>query len=218
VLFGVEPEILRRTVLPLGEWSKDEVREHARRFGLALHDKPESQDICFAPDRNYARVVRSRRPDAFRAGPIRHVDGRELGEHGGIAHFTIGQRRGLNVAVGSPLYVVDIDAETATVFVGPSEAVLSQTAVASDVKWLSDPPTEPVRADVKIRYNHTPAPAEITPLPDGRVQARFEAPQPAVTPGQAMVFYLGDEVMGGGWIERRACGGAAASSSGKDGA
>jgi tRNA-specific 2-thiouridylase len=203
VLFGIAPDVLRRTRFPLGEMTKEEVRTHARRLGLTLHDKPESQDICFVPDGDYARVVRSRRPDAFRRGRIRHVDGRVLGEHDGLAHFTIGQRRGLGVAVGSPLYVTDLDPETNTVSVGPRGALLSGTAVAADVRWLCEVPTEPFRAHVKIRYHHAAAPAEVEPVPNGRVCVRFDTPQPAVTPGQAMVFYRGDEVLGGGWIRRR---------------
>ena len=203
VLFSIDPDILRRTLLPLGELTKDEVRAHARRFGLALHDKPESQDICFVPDGDYARVVLSRRPDAARPGVIRHVDGRVLGEHDGLVRFTIGQRRGLGVATGSPIYVTGLNAATGEVTVGPREALLSPTAVASGVSWLVDEPLEPIRAEVRIRYQHAPAPAMVEPLPGGRVRVEFDEPQPAVTPGQAIVFYNGDEVLGGGWIDGR---------------
>jgi len=203
VLFGIDPRVLRRTLFPLGRMTKEEVRAYARRLGLTLHDKPESQDICFVPDRDYARVVRARRPEAFRRGQIRHVDGRLLGEHEGLPHFTIGQRRGLRVAAGSPIYVADLDPATNTVTVGPREAVLSRTPTATRVSWLCEAPSEPIRADVKIRYHHKAAPAEVVPLPDARVCACFDEPQLAVTPGQAMVFYRGDEVLGGGWISNR---------------
>lgn len=202
VLFGVRPEVLRRTIFPLGEMTKDEVRAHARRFGLALHDKPESQDICFVPDGDYGRLVKSHRPDAFRTGRIQHVDGRILGRHDGVSNFTIGQRRGLGVAVGSPVYVSDLDATTATVTVGPRNAVLSDTVLVDQVSWLCDPDHR-FRADVKIRYHHNAAPAEVVLLPDDDVRVEFDEPQAAVTPGQAAVFYHGDEVIGGGWIKGR---------------
>jgi tRNA-uridine 2-sulfurtransferase len=202
VLFGVEPAVLRKTVFPLGGLTKEQVRAHARRFGLTLHDKPESQDICFVPDGNYARVVRSRRPGAFRPGRIRHVDGRDLGPHEGLAHFTIGQRRGLRVALGSPLYVVDLDAQTATVTVGPREAVLSETTTATRMAWLRPAPAMPFRADAQIRYNHTAAAAEVRLLSQDKIRVRFDEPQPAVTPGQALVLYQDDEIVAGGWIAR----------------
>jgi tRNA-specific 2-thiouridylase len=182
--------------------TKDEVRGHARRFGLALHDKPESQDICFVPNQDYAPIVRDRRPDAFRPGPIRHVDGRVLGEHSGLAQFTIGQRRGVNVAVGQPVYVSHLDLETNTVTVGPKEALESNRATASRVNWLSgEAPSGPIRAGIKIRYQHTPASGSVEPLAADRVAVQFDQPQPAITPGQAMVFYQGEEVLGGAWID-----------------
>lgn len=201
VLFGVAPDTLRRTLFPLGELCKDEVRSHARRFGLALHDKPESQDICFVPDRDYARVVRQRRPDAITPGEIRHVDGRILGRHDGIAHFTVGQRRGVRVATGSPVYVSQLDADSATVTVAPHDSLLAEVACASRMQWLCPIPESAFRATVRIRYNHRAAAATVNPLPDGRVEAHFDEPQFAVTPGQALVIYDGDEVLGGGWID-----------------
>lgn len=204
VLFGIGAETLRQTLFPLGEMTKMEVRDHARRFGLALHDKPESQDICFVPDGDYARLVRSRRRSAFVPGEIRHVDGRLLGTHDGLANFTIGQRRGLRVATGSPIYVTGLDASTQTVFVGSRDAVMSPTVSVSGVNWLMEPPKSPIRADVQIRYHHVAAPAVIHPCAEpGAVRIEFDEPQAAVTPGQAAVFYAGDEVIGGGWIESR---------------
>jgi tRNA-specific 2-thiouridylase len=203
VLFGMNPAALRRAVFPLGEMTKEQVRDSARRLGLSLHDKPESQDICFVPDRDYARLVHQRRPEAFRPGPIQHVDGRTVGRHEGLAHFTIGQRRGLRVAEGRPVYVTDLDRATNTVTVGPRESLLSRTATADRVTWLCRPPTEPIRAEVQIRYHHQAAPAEIRPLPGDRVRVVFDEPQLAITPGQAMVFYRHQEVLGGGWIDGR---------------
>lgn len=201
VLFGVEPNILRRTRFPLGDMSKGEVREAARRFGLAVHDKPESQDICFAPDRDYARVVKKYRPDAFTSGTIRHVDGRILGRHDGLPNFTVGQRRGLRVAVGTPVYVSELDADTGDVVVGPQEAVTSREVEASRVGWLIDAPSTAFRALARIRYNHEAAPALVQPFENDRVRITFDEPQWAVTPGQALVLYDGDEVLGGGWID-----------------
>jgi tRNA-specific 2-thiouridylase len=203
VLFSVAPAILRRVRFPLGELTKDEVREHARRLGLALHDKPESQDICFVPDGDYARLVRTRKADAFVPGRIRHVDGRDLGGHDGLPNFTIGQRRGLRVALGEPVYVVDLEPESGTVVIGPKSALLCKTAAAANVNWLISPPVAPFRAEVQIRYSHSAAPAEVAPTPNGEVSVTFDNPQPAVTPGQAMVFYRGDQVLGGGWITRQ---------------
>jgi len=202
-LFSIEPAVLRRARFPLGDLTKDEVREHARRFGLALHDKPESQDICFVPDGDYARLVRARRADAFTPGRIRHIDGRDLGGHDGLPNFTVGQRRGLRVALGEPMYVTDLEPESRTVVIGPRSALLCKTALAASVSWLIPPPTASFRAEVQIRYNHAAASAEVTPGTTGAVSVIFDEPQPAVTPGQAMVFYSGDQVLGGGWITRQ---------------
>ncbi|MCA9256611.1 MAG: tRNA 2-thiouridine(34) synthase MnmA, partial [Phycisphaerales bacterium] len=188
---------------PLGGLSKPQVRELAEEMGLEIAGKADSQDICFVPDGDYARLVRSRTEQGFAPGDIRHVDGRTLGEHAGTAHYTIGQRRGLGVAVGEPVYVADIDTATNTVTVGPRESVLSTSLLVSEVSWLCPTPTEPIRADAKIRYHHDAATATITPLADSRVRVEFDAPQAAITPGQAAVFYDGDEVLGGGWIDGR---------------
>jgi len=202
VLFGLSPAILARVLLPIGDLPKDEVRRHARRLGLALHDKPESQDICFVPGRNYAELVRQRRPAALQPGEIRHVDGRLLGRHNGLAGFTIGQRRGLRVATGEPLYVVDLDPVTQTVTVGERNAVFRDTVFAEEVSWINRPSASRFRAELQIRYHHLAAPAEVTLSADGRLHGRFEEPQAAITPGQGLVVYAGDEVLGGGWITR----------------
>ncbi len=200
VLFGLARDMLPRTMLPIGGMTKDEVRDHARRFGLTLCDKPDSVDICFVPDRDYARVVRERRPEAFVDGPIVNSDGHELGRHGGIANFTIGQRRGVGVAVGLPIYVTRIDPDSRSVTVGPKEALAVEEFVAERARWLVPTPAGPIRAAVQIRYQHRAAPATVEPLSGDRVRVRFDEPQTAVTPGQAAVFYDGDAVLGGGWI------------------
>lgn len=202
VLFGIPHAARARTLFPVGDLPKSAVREHARRLGLALHDKPESQDICFVPDRDYAGVVRARRPEAFEPGEIRHTDGRVLGHHDGLPGFTIGQRHGLRVAVGSPVYVTALDPDTSTVVVGPREQTASRTLTADRMDWWIDPPTAPFLADARIRYNHVAAPALVTPLPDRCIRVEFDLPQTAITPGQAVVLYSGDEVVAGGWIEK----------------
>ncbi len=201
VLFGIGRDILPQTIFPLGELTKAEVREHARRLGLIVSDKPESQDICFAPDRDYARIVRERHPEGFTPGIILDTAGKQVGRHEGIAHFTIGQRRGTGVAAGSPVYVVRIDAASNTVVVGPRTELARDTLETSQTQWLVDPPTSPLRAKVKIRYAHPAASAAVEPLAPDRVRVRFDEPQQAITPGQAAVFYADDVVLGGGWID-----------------
>jgi len=201
VLFGLARDILPRTLLPLGELTKQQVRDHARRIGLPVSDKPESQDICFAPDRDYARVVRQRHPEALREGPILDTAGRQVGTHPGIAHFTVGQRRGLGVAAGAPIYVVRIDPDSNTVVVGSRRELARDSLIAARVQWLIDPPANALRATVQIRYAHPGAHAVVEPLAPYRARVHFESPQLAITPGQAAVFYADDIVLGGGWIE-----------------
>jgi len=201
VLFGLPRTMLPRTLLPIGDLTKEQVREDARRFGLSVSDKPESQDICFAPDRDYARIVRRFHPEAFVEGPIVNAQGTPIGRHRGIAHFTIGQRRGLNVAMGVPIYVTRIDARNNAIVVGTADDLASDHLAASGVQWLADPPPHPFRADVKIRSTHPAASATVEAIGPDRVHVRFDEPQTAVTPGQAAVFYAGDVVLGGGWID-----------------
>ena len=203
-LFAVPPERLERIRLPVGEFSKDEVRRVARDVGLPVHDKPESQEVCFVRG-TVADLVRERRPDLVKPGPVLDLAGRQLGRHEGIVNFTIGQRRGLGIALGRPQYVVDIRPADAAIIVGPAEAVLSGGLLAEQTIWHEPPPREPIRADVQIRYRHAAAPAWLTrldPRPDGSeaAEVKFDQPQPAVTPGQAAVFYRDDRVLGGGWI------------------
>ncbi len=201
VLFGIDRGMLARALFPIGGLSKDQVRSEARRFGLKISEKHESQDICFVPDRDYARLVRERRPEVFREGPIVDRSGHEVGRHEGVVNFTIGQRRGLGVAAGHPIYVTRIDVARNTVFVGGKEDLARDVLEANRVHWLTDPPAGAFRAEVQIRYSHRAAPATVELLPGERFRARFDAGQIAITPGQAAVLYEGDAVLGGGWIE-----------------
>jgi tRNA-specific 2-thiouridylase len=201
VLFPIPPERLERVRLPLGEKTKDQTRALARQFGLAVRDKPESQEICFVTG-TIEDLVRERRPELVRPGAIVDLEGKELGRHRGIVNFTIGQRRGLGVAAGRPRYVVAIRPATAEVVVGPAEALRAGGLEAADVVWHEAVPAEPVRTEVQIRYRHAAAPAWLERRGADRAIVRFDEPQPAVTPGQAAVFYRDDRVLGGGWIEK----------------
>ncbi|MCP4247824.1 MAG: tRNA 2-thiouridine(34) synthase MnmA [bacterium] len=206
VLFGLRREVLDRVLLPIGQLTKQEVRETAARFGLPVCDKPDSVEICFVPDRDYARLVRERRPEAFVPGDV--VDGRGdiLGRHDGVPNFTIGQRRGLGIAAGHPLYVTRLNVLDNTVGVGDRTALLARRFLVGRVNFLVDPPVPAgapgFRADVKMRYQHPAAPAVVELREDGTAQVTYDQPQSAITPGQAAVFYDGDVVLGGGWIER----------------
>jgi len=200
VLFGVKPAVLPRVLFPVGELTKAEVREVARRRGLPNCDKPDSVEICFVPDRDYARVVRERRPEAFTTGDVIDEAGRKVGEHKGLPHYTIGQRRGLRIAMGVPIYVTELRTEDNTVRVGDSDALLRKALIADRVNYLAEPPECPFRAQVKVRYLHTAADATVHPLGADSVRVVFDEPQRAIAPGQAAVFYDGDAVLGGGWI------------------
>jgi tRNA-specific 2-thiouridylase len=202
---------LARSLFPLGEMSKPEVRAVARESNLVgVAEKSESQEICFVPDGKYAAFIdryleaedeTERIPGA---GEIVSTSGRVLARHDGIHRYTVGQRRGLGISSERPLYVVSIDAESNRVVVGHEEELLNDEFVAAGVNWIAfDEPQLPVRAEVRVRYRHQPAPALVTPLENNRARIRFDTPQRAITPGQATVFYRGDEVLGGGWIVRR---------------
>ena len=201
-LFGVDRRVLDRVLLPVGGLTKDEVREIAGRFGLPVRDKPDSVEICFVPDQDYARLVRERRPGAFCPGDVVDSQGRVLGRHEGIGQFTIGQRRGLRIAVGHPMYVTRIDAAANTITIGPREELLCRSFAAGRLNFLTDVVGDAFRAEVKIRYLHRAAPAGVELCGDGTAVVTFDEPQSAVTPGQAAVFYDGDVVIGGGWIDR----------------
>ncbi len=206
-LFGLKQEQLARTMFPLGEMTKAEVREMAREMGIAVARKPDSQEICFVPDGDYAAFVeayaREQGGGAAARGEVVDSNGRVLGEHGGVHHFTVGQRRGIKVAAGEPLYVIATEPDSQRVIVGRNEELLRAELTARDVNWVSmGPVAGPVRAEVKIRNRHRAAAATMERAgAEDRVRVRFDEPQRAVTPGQAAVFYSGDTVLGGGWIE-----------------
>ncbi|MHC4697829.1 MAG: tRNA 2-thiouridine(34) synthase MnmA [Planctomycetota bacterium] len=202
VLFGLSRTILDRLMFPIGDCTKAQVRELAARFDLPNRDKPDSVEICFVPDRDYARVVRERRPDAFASGDVVNSAGEVIGRHKGIGCYTIGQRRGLGIAAGRPIYVTRLSVLDNTVTVGDGDELLSNGLIGDEVNYLLDVPDEPFRAEVKIRYLHTAAPAIVHPLSDNKVRVVFDRPQRAITPGQAVVFYDGDTVLGGAWINR----------------
>lgn len=206
-LFGLTQAQLARTLFPLGGMVKTQVRELAKELGLPVADKNDSQEICFVPNGDYAAFIdayfREKGLDATQThGEIVDTSGRVRGQHTGTHHYTVGQRRGLRVAAGEPLYVIATDPKTQRVVVGRNEELLRTSLVAADVNWISiAAPQEPRRAAVKIRNKHVPAPATLLPTADERkIEVRFDEPQRAVTPGQAAVFYDGDLVLGGGWI------------------
>lgn len=201
-LYAMGQEELSRTLFPLGGRTKTEVRRIAKRMGLAVADKSESQEICFVPDDDYAGFLKDRVPDAFRPGPVVDLDGRVIGKHNGIAHFTIGQRRGMGVAASERLYVVSVNAASNTVVAGPDEALRSTGLFASGVSYVSGVrPDGPFKARVKIRYRHKEAEAVVTPVGASGAQVAFAVPQRAVAPGQSVVFYRRGTILGGGTIE-----------------
>jgi tRNA-specific 2-thiouridylase len=206
-LWELTQQQLSRAWFPLGEMAKAEVRQVARDHSLAVAEKSESQEICFVPDGNYSgfidRYLEAENDEGRLPGSGEIVDaaGAIVGQHSGIHRYTIGQRRGIGISAAQPLYVIGIDAARNRVVVGNQDELLRQEFAAAGVNWTAfEPPTEAVRADVRVRYRHTPAPATITPLANRRVRVVFDEPQRAITPGQTTVFYRGDEVVGGGWI------------------
>ncbi|HEY1802450.1 MAG TPA: tRNA 2-thiouridine(34) synthase MnmA [Terriglobales bacterium] len=205
-LFGLTQEQLSRTLFPLGNMTKPQVRELARQHGLALAEKPDSQEICFVPGGDYKNFIDAylaeqgdRLPDT--AGELVTTTGEVLGEHAGIHNFTVGQRKGLGVATGSPLYVIEIKGDKRQVVVGGQENLYSQTLRAKRINLISvEKLDKPMRVSIKIRHRHEPASAVIEQISQDEIMATFDQPQRAVTPGQAAVFYAGDVVVGGGWI------------------
>ena len=205
-LFGLTQEQLSRTLFPLGHMNKPQVRELAREHHLALAEKPDSQEICFVPGGDYKRFIDAylneqgeQLPDT--SGELVTTDGKVLGQHEGVHKFTVGQRKGLGVATGSPLYVININGAEGKVTVGGNDDLLSRTLIAHKLNWIAiDELREPLRVTAKIRHRHEPAPAVLENAPSGEVRVTFDQPQRAITPGQAVVFYDGDIVVGGGWI------------------
>lgn len=201
VLFGLRRSLLPHLLFPIGGYRKDEVRALAREAGLGIAEKPDSVEICFVPDNDHAAFIKRRRPELATAGNIVDRSGNVLAPHDGIENFTIGQRKGLGFGSAGRRYVLEIVPESHDVVIGDKEELLAPGLVASRINWLIDPPTQPLVCQAKIRYRHTAAPACVTATGEGGARVEFEEPQSAITPGQAVVFYEGNRVLGGGWIE-----------------
>jgi tRNA-specific 2-thiouridylase len=217
-LFSLTQAQLAHAAFPVGGLTKDEVRDEARRLGLRVADKPDSQEICFVPDGDYASFVATRLPHAPRDGAIVDADGHTLGTHAGVHRYTVGQRKGLGLSAPAPLYVLRIDAASRQVTVGPRTALEQATLWATGVNWISGAAPDGWRPiSAQIRHRHAPAAGRVRALPDQRAEVEFDSPQTAITPGQAVVFYdrtapsgdgaaealpSGETVLGGGWIER----------------
>ena len=202
MLHTLGQEELERSLFPIGEQTKGETRAHARRLGLPVAGKPDSQELCFVPRADGGAFLEERAPHLVREGEVVDPDGRVLGAHAGAHRFTIGQRRGLGVSTGERSYVVDVDPAANRVVVGPGELLARRGLVAESVTWVLEPPSGPVEAEVQIRYNADAVPAIVEPLPGDAAHITFRAPQRAIAPGQSAVFYAGDEVLGGGTIAR----------------
>ena len=205
-LFGLTQEQLSRTLFPLGEMCKPEVRTMAAGHGLELAQKPDSQEICFIPGGSYSQFLRAYLEEGGRelpdsAGELVSTTGEVIGQHNGIHGFTVGQRKGLGLSAPEPLYVLKIHPDSHRVEVGPDSDLYARELRANRLNWVSiAAPAMPVRVTVKIRHRHEPAPAMLRVTDEGEVQVSFDEPQRAITPGQSAVFYQGDEVAGGGWI------------------
>jgi tRNA-specific 2-thiouridylase len=202
VLYVMTQERLARAMFPLGELTKDETRRLAEDLGLHVAGKPESQEICFVPTRDYRDYLREHDPAALRPGPIRDGDGRVIGTHQGIAFYTVGQRRGLGIASRAPLFVREIWPEENTLVVSDEASLYRDSASVEGVNWVAiEPPARPVRVTAKPRYKAEEVPATLEPVGAAAVRVIFDTPQRAVTPGQTIVFYDGDVVVGGGTLE-----------------
>ena len=207
VLYGVTQEQLARTRMPAGGYTKEEIRQIAADLGLLVADKPDSQEICFIPDHDYARFIEKKSGIRCPEGNFVDREGHILGRHRGITHYTVGQRKGLGLAFGRPMFVTEIRPQTNEVVLGENADVFSGRLTCSQVNWMAfDGLREPRRVTPTIRYSHPGAPCEIRPLGPDRVECVFDESQRAVTPGQSVVFYDGDYVAGGGVIESGACG------------
>ncbi|MGL4423816.1 MAG: tRNA 2-thiouridine(34) synthase MnmA [Gemmataceae bacterium] len=202
VLHGIQRAMLNKLLFPVGGHTKPEIRSIAREAGLlGVAEKPDSVEICFVPSGKHVDVVRSRRPDAQTAGEFITKEGTVLGTHDGIDRFTVGQRKGLGLGGGGKRFVLEVIPETHQVVLGDAEDLLATGLMASRINWLIDRPTERVSCEAKIRYKHAAVPAELLATADGGAELRFQQPQTAVTPGQAVTLYSGSRVLGGGWIE-----------------
>jgi tRNA-uridine 2-sulfurtransferase len=201
VLFGIRRDYLPRILFPVGDYEKGRIRQLARGLGLRVAEKKDSQEICFVTRGDYADFVRRRRGGEELSGEIVTTDGQVVGHHAGIESFTIGQRKGLGVAFGEPRFVVRLEPQTHRVVIGRREELACTQISARDTNWLIDEPAEPIRCHVKIRYLSTPVGATVHALAGKRLMAELDEPKHGVAPGQALVCYDGDRVLGGGWIE-----------------
>ena len=200
-LYHLNQKSLQHFLMPLGRYTKVETRQLAEEFNLPVAHKPDSQEICFVPHDDYKAYLEDKVPEALKPGDIVDVHGRVLGRHHGVPLYTIGQRRGLGIAAKTPLYVVDLDMKRSRVIVGENKDVFVQGLLANDLNWITiDELVEPMQVTAKVRYGTKEGAATVTPLPDGSVRVMFEEAQRAVTPGQSVVFYDGDKVIGGGII------------------
>ncbi len=204
-LFATTQDQLDFLRFPLGAWTKDVTRQHAERLGLLVCNKPDSQDICFVPNGDYASIVKKIRPEAEKIGEIVHVDGRVLGEHKGVIHYTIGQRKGLGIGGGyndnnDPYYVVHVDPVANQVIVGPKEALARDVIIINDCNWLTEIPEAGIKIDVKLRSVSQASPATLYKTNDGNAELHLDSAQYGIAPGQAAVCYENGRVLGGGWI------------------
>jgi tRNA-specific 2-thiouridylase len=203
-LFSLTQAQLAQAIFPIGGLAKEAVRAYARSRRLPVADKPDSQEICFVPDNDYAGFIAGRAPDTVHDGVIVDQEGRVLSRHGGIHRFTVGQRKGLGLPAspsGAPMYVLALSRADHQVVVGPKTALERTVLTAADVNWIVEEPRTPLTVTAQIRHRHRAAPATVRVLGPARVELTFDTPQIAVTPGQALVIYDGDLVLGGGWIE-----------------
>ncbi len=204
-LFSLNQAQLATAMFPVGDLTKEEVRERARGLGLKTADKPESQDICFVTGEKYSDFIHRQTGGDFRPGDIVDTSGRVLGKHAGLPRYTVGQRRGLGISAPRPYYVLRVDAPRNRIVVGHEEELGRTEFTVSETNWIihlpEDAEREGVRAGVRIRHRHDPRPARVFPLPQGRARVALDDPERGVAPGQAAVFYREDEVLGGGWIE-----------------
>ena len=201
VLFGIDRQRLPRMIFPVGGYRKEEIRQIAAQIGLRVADKRDSQEICFVPDQDHARLVKQRRGGGDTSGEIVTTEGQVVGRHDGIEHFTIGQRKGLRIAFGQPRYVVRLEPETRRVVVGTLDDLACSELTASAANWLVQPPQTTIDCQVKIRYRSRGCEARVEPLAGDRFRVHFAQPCHGVAPGQAVVCYQGDRVLGGGWID-----------------
>ncbi len=195
--------ILGQVLFPIGTFPKSKIRNLAEKIGLHVADKTESQEICFIPDENVPGFIENELGHTFSPGPILDIEGNVLGEHQGIIRYTIGQRKGLGIALGKPAYVIRIDADNNAIVIGDGEDLYHDTFTASDPNWIAIKDLqEPFKADIRIRHNHKPVPGVITPQKDGTLIVKFDKSQRAITPGQLSTFYRDDIVLGSAWIDK----------------